>query len=284
MSQADARGIITDANQAFVDIRAQPEELVGTATTSSAHHPADFWAPCGPPSAQANPGTGGVQPGQEWPLYWVDSLVAPFVSANGQIERYVSIRTDITARKEAQQALERARRTLELSNQAARIGTWELDWGTQKLQWSAVTREIHGLPASMEPTLASALACYPEANTRKALARLVQRAAELGQGYDTELQIQMPTGQLRWVRTIGAAEMANGRCVRLYGTVQDIDERKQRELELAEGRQRLQSTIDGTRAGTWEWNIRWFSMSIGPRRWATHWKNSSPPHWTSGSA
>ena len=189
-------------------------------------------------------------------LYWVDSLVAPFMNANGQIERFVSIRTDITARKEAQQALERARRTLELSNQAARIGTWELDWDTQQLQWSAVTREIHGFPVGQTLTLESALACYPERDAREALVRFVKRAAAHGQGYDTELQIQTPAGPLRWVRTIGAAEMANGRCVRLYGTVQDIDERKQRELELASGRQRLQSTIDGTRAGTWEWNVQ----------------------------
>jgi PAS domain S-box-containing protein len=186
------------------------------------------------------------------------------VSADGQIERYVSIRTDITARKEAQQALERARRTLELSNQAARIGTWELDWDTQQLQWSAVTREIHGFPPGRKPTLESALACYPEANTRETLTRLVQRAAELGQGYDTELQIQTPEGQLRWVRTIGAAEMANGRCVRLYGTVQDIDDRKQRELELAEGRQRLQTTIEGARAATWALNLQTQQSEIDP--------------------
>ncbi|MFN0011160.1 MAG: ATP-binding protein [Phycisphaerales bacterium] len=38
-------------------------------------------------------------------LYWVDTIIAPFIGADGRAEKYVSIRTDITERKRAEQRL-----------------------------------------------------------------------------------------------------------------------------------------------------------------------------------
>jgi CHASE1-domain containing sensor protein len=35
-------------------------------------------------------------------LYWIDAVIAPFASADGRIERYFSISTDVTARKQAE--------------------------------------------------------------------------------------------------------------------------------------------------------------------------------------
>ena len=38
-------------------------------------------------------------------LYWVDAIIAPFIGTHGRVEKYVSIRTDITERKRAEQRL-----------------------------------------------------------------------------------------------------------------------------------------------------------------------------------
>lgn len=79
----------------------------------------------------------------------------------------------------------------------------------------------------------------------------------------------------KWVRTIGVTELQNGVCVRIYGTFQDIDDRKIRELELQEQQQRLAAVVTSTGAGLWEWNLqtgvvvlnsRWASMlGYGPQ-------------------
>ncbi len=48
--------------------------------------------------------------------YWVNSIVMPFVSADGRIERFVSIRTDITESKRAEETLARMGRILDDSS------------------------------------------------------------------------------------------------------------------------------------------------------------------------
>ncbi|MGB4059578.1 MAG: PAS domain S-box protein [Burkholderiaceae bacterium] len=259
VSQTDARGTITDVNQAFMDISGYNEsELLGAShrIINSGVHPPDFWAAMWATIGAGKPWHGEVcNRAKDGRLYWVDSLVAPFLNEAGGIERYVSIRTDITSRKEAQLELEHTRRTLEMSNQAARIGTWELDWAHKRVHWSSITREIHEVPVGFAPDFETAVAYYPEGASRDTISRLVQQAANTGAGFDAELQLQTHLGHLRWIRAIGAAEHDGGVCVRLHGTFQDITEGKHRELELKEERQRLQSTIDGTQAGTWEWHV-----------------------------
>ncbi len=260
VSQTDAHGVITDVNQAFVDISGYAEsELLGAShrIINSGVHPPDFWVAMWATILAGKPWHGEVcNRAKDGRLYWVDSLVAPFLTEAGGVERYVSIRTDITARKQAQLELEHTRRILDMSNQAARIGTWELEWVHKRVHWSAVTRDIHEVPADFVPDFEGAVAFYPEGHNRNTISRLVQHAVEVGEGFDVELQIQTHLGHLRWVRAIGASEREGGVCVRLYGTFQDITEHKQRELELVDGRQRLESTIEGTRAATWALNLQ----------------------------
>ncbi|OYZ57502.1 MAG: hypothetical protein B7X81_09070 [Hydrogenophilales bacterium 17-61-76] len=56
-------------------------------------------------------------------FYWVASTILPFIGEDGVPSRYVSVRTDITTIKEAQQVLERSRNELE---QLVQIRTGEL--------------------------------------------------------------------------------------------------------------------------------------------------------------
>ena len=47
-----------------------------------------------------------------------------------------------------------------------------------------------------------------------------------------------------------------GKAIRMIGSTQDITARKIAETELADQRQRLSNVIEGTGAGTWEWNVQ----------------------------
>ena len=78
-------------------------------------------------------------------------------------------------------------------------------------------------------------------NTPAPLRRAIDRALTHGDSWDLELPIALQSGGQRWVRVIGHAEWQAQRCERLYGTVQDVDARKRRELDLAQAREAAES-------------------------------------------
>ncbi len=158
--------------------------------------------------------------------------------ANGRSSRVSGTLQDITVRKTAELALITLRNRQEQTNQAARIGTWEIDPVSLSLTWNQVTREIHEVPDEFVPELNSALGFYTDPKSKEAITTAFAKAIETGTPYDLELKITTYTGKEKWVRAIGVAEMSEGRCAWLYGTFQDIHESKMIQVRLRESDER----------------------------------------------
>lgn len=114
-SVADARGKIIDINDAFCQISGYSrDELIGQDhhVFNSGFHPRNFWVEMWRTITSGNAWHGEIcNRAKDGSLYWVDSIIAPFKGADGRIEKIVSIRTDITARKLMEQELRSAART-----------------------------------------------------------------------------------------------------------------------------------------------------------------------------
>ncbi|AYL95153.1 PAS domain S-box protein [Mucilaginibacter celer] len=134
---------------------------------------------------------------------------------------------DITEKKELEDLLAKA-------NSMARIGSWEFDLSNGNIYWSDVTREIHEVGGDFIPDLDTGINFYKEGESRKVITAKVKAAIEKGVPWDTELQIITAQGYEKWVRSIGEAEFSGGRCMRLYGSFQDIDARKRAEIAVSE--------------------------------------------------
>ncbi len=76
----------------------------------------------------------------------------------------------------------------------------------------------------------------------------------MGVPYDIELQLRPRTGGTRWVRCIGRAYTRDHRVVRVAGTIQDIDDRKHSELEVARLAERMTLAAKFAGIGIWEYN------------------------------
>ena len=112
ISVADRRGRIIDVSRGFCRISGYSRsELIGQdhRMLNSGHHPRSFWQDMWKTISRRKIWREEVcNRAKDGTLYWVDSTNIPQLDADGRIERYISLRLDITARKNAESRLYQA--------------------------------------------------------------------------------------------------------------------------------------------------------------------------------
>nr|WP_315486726.1 GAF domain-containing protein [uncultured Undibacterium sp.] len=141
---------------------------------------------------------------------------------------------DISKQKSAEAQLAHTIDLLEQSNNAAQIGTWEVDLNKSYAKWSKLTEQIHQVPAGYSCSLEQAILFYKDGKDRDTIREKINHAIQTGESFDSELRIITMQGHERWVRVLGLTQVNEGRCERLYGTIQDISERKRIETMKSE--------------------------------------------------
>lgn len=160
-----------------------------------------------------------------------------------------SVGRDITARRRAELALQANERLLERTSSVANVGGWELDVATQKVTWTLETKKIHDVSPDYQPTFESAITFYPP-DQRDALNETIQRAIASKQAWDLELPLITAKDRSIWVRACGEVELgASGEPIKLFGTVQDITERKVLEEKLGTISRQYQDLYDHAPCG-----------------------------------
>ena len=139
--------------------------------------------------------------------------------------------------------VERARSLLDRTSALARVGGWELDVQTGKIDWTDEVYRIYEIDPATEPRLLASIDFYAP-SARPVIAAAVEAAMRDGTPYDLELPFTTATGRALTVRTQGEAVMHEGKAVRLFGTFQDITERKAVEQATLDRQRRLRTLAD----------------------------------------
>lgn len=152
------------------------------------------------------------------------------------------------------------KKTMELlikqSQKMTRMGSWELDRINDKLIWTTMTKVIYGVGWNYVPDFSTSLSFYKEGYSRDLISNCFEAGIKTGESFDVEVQIVTSKKKEIWVRTMGQAEMVDGKCIRLFGSIQDIDEQKKREHELAISKERFELATKATHEVIYEWDSR----------------------------
>ena len=163
---------------------------------------------------------------------------SPIFFTDGTI-LFNSIVIDITKQVKNEELLAQA-------SEMARIGSWEMNLVDQEgssVYGSPMVREILEVDEQYDPNLTGALEFYVEESQYRIKQRLAALTEE-GIEFEEELLLITAKGNERWVRCIGKAETVNNKITKIFGSFQDVDDRKRSEIKLAESENRFRTILE----------------------------------------
>jgi PAS domain S-box-containing protein len=141
--------------------------------------------------------------------------------------------------------LRESERRLEEAERIAHVGYWERDFDGQRIIWSDETYRIFGLPPRAGTLTVSQVQERVHQEDWPVVAERVAEALSGGRRYDVEYRVIRPDGEVRVAHSHGdVVRDESGRPQRIFGTVQDITERKATEAALRESEERFRTFVD----------------------------------------
>jgi PAS domain S-box-containing protein len=192
-------------------------------------------------------------------VLWVRENAKAMLRADGKPIVLVACE-NITARKEAENALRQSEAYLAEAQQLSHTGSFGWKVATGELTWSKETFRIFQWDEATKPSISSMLqSIHPE--DRLAVQQVAVRAARAGKDYDHEYRLLMPDGSVKYVRAMARATRDASGNVEFIGSVTDVTTAKKAERRYRESEQRFRDYAET--ASDWFWET-------GPDHRVTH--------------
>jgi PAS domain S-box-containing protein len=156
---------------------------------------------------------------------------APLTDERGEVVGVVSMKIDITERRQAEQALAERNAQLDLAHKAARVGSYTYDISARSMRISRASVAIYGLAHStMEITTRQWCARVHRDDIERLRAENIRAFKEGRREVISEFRFVRPGGEIRWIeaRSLVTYDDA-GRAERMTGVYIDVTERRKTE-------------------------------------------------------
>jgi PAS domain S-box-containing protein len=175
---------------------------------------------------------------------------------------------DITDRKRVEEerqtlsnALQQSNARLEEAQRVAHIGHYEWKPLEHRVTWSDELYRIYGLPPGKGPIDMAMVFEMVHPEDREKVAREADEAVRSGTPFKAEHRIVRPNGEVRFVQALGTVKRdASGHAYEMFGTGQDITDRKLAEQALRRSQFYLSEGERLAHMGSWaskDLGIRW---------------------------
>jgi PAS domain S-box-containing protein len=190
----------------------------------------------------------------------------PLRDRHANVVRWYGTLTDIEDRKRVEEALgvlsrdlQESKAKLEEAQRITQVGYWERDLATGRITWSDETYRIYGLQPQEDLIDLAALRQKIHPEDWKFVSQALDEALGGGARYDLEYRVLRPTGEVRIVHSNGDVKRdASGRPCNMFGTVQDITDRKRAEETLQRSQFYLSEGQRIAHMGSWAFNAAGF--------------------------
>ncbi len=158
--------------------------------------------------------------------------------------------TDITNRKEAEEAARQSDANRRFALESARLGDWELDLTTQKAKCSLLHNHIFGYSSPPPEWSYGLFLQHVHPLDREMVDAAFQRSLASGNDWDFECRIIPPDHSVRWIwGHAGISYDGPDKRGRMVGTVMDITDRKRTEEALRQSVSRFQRFVESNVIG-----------------------------------
>jgi PAS domain S-box-containing protein len=195
-----------------------------------------------------------------WPdgtLRWVAARGKFHYSPNGEPERMLGIKVDITERKLMEVALRESEERLRLAAHVGKMYAFDWDVATDVIIRSAEAAHLPGMTGQpISFTKQELLASVHPDDRAKFIASNAERTPE---SPDTQIAYRLlrPDGSVLWLEKTGHAFFdERGKMVRMVGMVADITDRKLAESELALANDRLRLAMESGKSVGWDRDVK----------------------------
>jgi PAS domain S-box-containing protein len=244
----DTAGRVTDANQEYVRLtgRQHVNEILGK---SVVEWTAEYDRERNAAEVQRCLATGAVR-GLEIDYVQPDGQIVP-LEVNATVLRtadktaILTICRGIAERRQAEDALRQRTQQIQVGLEAAHMGLWLADLGSNTVATLRGEGPISGLPEGQRPATFAAFMALVHPDDRGLVKDRLGDALRRKEKYAVEFRIRRPDGAVRWVAAYGQPICGDtGEPRALLGADMDITERKRAEEGLRESEQQYRTTLE----------------------------------------
>ena len=165
---------------------------------------------------------------------------------------HLFVLTDVTERKRSEDMIRESEARLAEAQKLAQCGNWDMDYRTGKLTWSEELYRIFDTGnVGFFNSYHSFMNLVDKAD-RDCIRQAVIESHETGNGLELEYQITTTGGEKRIIQTVGHLKRdPDGKIIGLFGTAQNITERKKAEEAVKESEKNYRYLFENNPLPMW---------------------------------
>ncbi|MGB8648768.1 MAG: PAS domain S-box protein [Anaerolineae bacterium] len=157
----------------------------------------------------------------------------PFKNERGELVGAINCLLDITDRMHSQELQLKSEARLAEAQRVAHIGSWEWNITENTISWSDELFRLHGLAPEPRQIDYEEFLSRAHPDDRQMVNDAMQRCRRDHDPVEMEHRVVWDDGSIHWMHRLGQVALdGGGNPVRVYGTLQDIDQLKHAQSEL----------------------------------------------------